>query len=99
MEPPNREPSDREASNREVVVFEERSWLATFYPQMGGYGGKCWVDVTEGVGACFDVYVYHDGEFPFAHAPTKEPIRLHHCAAQQFRRFADEVETAQGRVG
>lgn len=68
---------------------------ATWYPQMGGYTGKC---VVEPEGGCFNVFVWHDGEFPFGGGA---PVELHHCMTEQFRRLADFVDSLPGmeRVG
>ena len=70
-------------------------WTAMWYPQMGGYASKCAV-FAGGPGSCFEALIWHDGEFPFEGKP---PIELHHCDTQQFRRFAEEVEALQQRVG
>lgn len=69
-----------------------RILTACWYPQMGGYGGKCLI-YANGSG-CFDVYVWHDGEFPFTEV-GRAPTHLHHCDAQQFidfGKFAQELD-------
>ena len=88
--PPDREPTSAECSDNAIVD----GCLAAWYPQMGGYGGKCWIvsadNDADGGGPCFDVAVYHDGEFPFcSESPfeTASPVILHHCSADQFIRF------------
>lgn len=91
---PNREPAIEEA--RTVVKFGIDSWMATWYPQMGGYVGKCWVRVSGGPNSCFEALVYHDGEFPFTE-DKGPPTRIHHCMVGQFRTFADDVEQAQSK--
>lgn len=69
--------------------------LALWYPQMGGYVGKA-VAVRDD--DCLDVYVWHDGEFPFTeadHQPwegTAGPARLHHCDPGQFIGFGKVLE-------
>ena len=69
--------------------------MAIWYPQMGGYVSKAWVErLDDKDGGCFDVYVYHDGDFPF-HGDEK-PARLHHCMAEQFITFGKKVETFIG---
>lgn len=51
-------------------------YMAIWYPQMGGYGGKCWIvpgcwsgphskDGKHAGPPGFDAYVFHDGAFPF----------------------------------
>lgn len=79
----------------------ECNGFAIWYPQMGGYVGKAVVE-PGGKGpddadedACFEVWVWHDGEFPFGEG---QPAQLHHCAASQFIRFGQEVaELMKGR--
>ncbi len=75
---------------------------ACWYPQMGGYVGKA-LAVPTGAG-CVDVYVWHDGEFPFAGddntpvtvvdangwvGPRRGPVCLHHCDGAQFVAFGE----------
>lgn len=70
--------------------------FACWYPQMGGYGAFCLVDVSGGKpGDCFDVYVWHDGEFPFG---GEKPVDLHHCMPEQFIKFGKLVLEMQGKV-
>lgn len=48
--------------------------FACWYPQMGGYVGRCVVEFGEQYGdadagpadRCFEAWVWHDGDFPFA---------------------------------
>lgn len=71
---------------------------ATFYPQMGGYSSKaivCPLADSEG-DCCFDVYIWHDGEFPFDGQP---PVELHHCSAQQFIDFGETLQNMAMRHG
>jgi hypothetical protein len=53
---------------------------------MGGYCGRCVVVMPKNSehSHCFDVLVWHDGDFPFK---GKSPIEMHHCEAQQFIDF------------
>ena len=67
--------------------------VAAWYPQMGGYVGAC---IIEPLGGCVDVYVWHDGEFPFGDG---DPTRLHHCDGNQFIEFGDTVIEAAKRIG
>jgi len=73
-----------------VVEREGRRFLACWYPQMGGYVGRCLVEVLPTVpdGYCFEVYVWHDGEFPFEEGT---PRQLHHCDPEQFIHFGEIV--------
>lgn len=72
-------------------------FYALWYPQMGGYVSKAVVH-CDGPDGCLEVWVWHDGEFPFSDADAddwtgepKKPKHLHHCDAEQFRRFADDI--------
>jgi hypothetical protein len=72
---------------------------ACWYPQMGGYVGKCVVVAGTGGSSCFEAYVWHDGEFPFgadSFGPedTRWPAHIHLCDEDQFRGFADVVAAA-----
>lgn len=91
MTEPNEPTSEQCSANAEVG---KRMWAA-WYPQMGGYVGKC---VVEDLGGCFDVWVWHDGEFAFGgeqeEAPS--PAHLHHCDPEQFIRFGETVKRLQG---
>ncbi len=93
---PDREPTFEEINAGSVVD----GCLAVMYPQMGGYGGKCWImsdgNDADGGQSCFEAAVYHDGEFPFGDMDTGfgtvvyQPRVLHHCSAAQFVRFGEE---------
>lgn len=70
---------------------------AGWYPQMGGYAARCVVVAPLGVDddgdtGCFEVYVWHDGEWPFHNG--EQPRHLHHCDAQQFIEFGQWVDAA-----
>lgn len=86
-----REPTPEECSSRAKIG---EGW-ACWYPQMGGYVGKCVVVPSDGT--CFDAWVWHDGEFPFS-ANTSDcgPTRLHHCDPEQFVRFGELVASLKG---
>lgn len=92
------EPSGDDCVNRKT--WEDGNWLlmACWYPQMGGYVGRCVVRTTrfdDGDG-CFEAFVWHDGEFPFGDGAN--PARLHHCSPDQFTRFAEEVSELQRKT-
>jgi hypothetical protein len=74
----------------EVALPNGGKGKALWYPQMGGYVGRC---VVVPSASCFDVYVWHDGEFPFE---GESPVRLHHCNPEQFVRFGQEVSAFLG---
>lgn len=89
-----REPTGDEC-NANAVLYEDADGVrgvACWYPQMGGYVGKAIIEVGRGDG-CFEVYVWHDGEFPFSDesAPGESPAHLHHCMAEQFIRLGELV--------
>ena len=87
-----RQPTSEECTANTVVDGR----MAIWYPQMGGYTGKAWVENAQSIpNGCFDVYLYHDGEFPF-HG-DEEPVELHHCMAEQFIRFGQKVGAFIGK--
>lgn len=63
--------------------------FACWYPRMGGYVGMCVVQPGDGPEACFEAFVWHDGEFPFSGGETM--AILHHCNAKQFVEFGNDV--------
>lgn len=71
---------------------------AAWYPQMGGYVGKA-VARHDGHG-CADVWVWHDGEFPFSgddeSRPLRSPVELHHCDGDQFVQFGQFLTKLAG---
>lgn len=71
----------------------EPGWkaFACWYPQMGGYCGKAVVLVhgQRNCNCCFEVYVWHDGSFPFK---DENPAHLHHCDSEQFIEFGQLVD-------
>jgi len=93
------QPSGKQCDKREKVFETEYEiGYAMWYPQMGGYCGKCivifdkkWVKkVDYGIGGCIDVYIWHDGDFPFHEG--ENPVELHHCDPQQFIDFGRDVK-------
>lgn len=73
--------------------------LWVWHPQWGGYVGHCKVDFAPtDSNSCFEMAVFHDGEFPCDHADHK----VHCCDAIQFVTFGLDVYEAQlgfpGRV-
>lgn len=85
-----REPTGQECSDDAPYEHDGRRGIATWYPQMGGYVGKC--VVLFDAGGCFDVFVWHDGEWPFG--ADRAPIELHHCDPEQFVTFGETVKAA-----
>ena len=102
------EPTGAECSAH-AKVCEDANHIgyAVWYPQMGGYTGKAvavmdkhWTEAPNGamLGGCVDVYVWHDGEFPF-HQDVESPRLIHHCDPEQFvdfGRVVGELNKAQG---
>jgi hypothetical protein len=48
------EPSYEEASERKIVEHNGVKYLATYYPSMGGYAGKCLVRLSAELNGCID---------------------------------------------
>ena len=91
-----KEPTADQCSDNDLVYQDENQiGYACWYPQMGGYVGKAialfdrkqkadFMDPFDG--ACVDVLIWHDGEFPFS-KDAGVPKRLHHCVPEQFIEF------------
>jgi hypothetical protein len=103
MEPP-KEPTAEQCSARAHLGGD---YYAVWYPQMGGYAGKAVIQFTEHApGGCIDLWVWHDGEFPFTDGDVdgftykpKRPAHLHHCDTDQFRKLADDIDTIEATRG
>ena len=89
--------SDQCDTNSRMPDFEGRSAYACWYPQMGGYHGKSVVVVErrEGCNVCFEVFIWHDGCFPFVGEDGVNPVCIHHCEAEQFIQFGRLVQKLQ----
>ena len=89
------EPTSEQCSNHSRIEHDGLVYFACWYPQMGGYVGKCLVR-GGGPDSCFDCYVWHDGEFPFgegSYSGRTNPIVVHHCLADQFINFGQWVKS------
>jgi hypothetical protein len=56
---------------------------------MGGYVGKA---VAANDGGCIELWVWHDGTFPFTdegQPDARPPVQLHHCVPEQFIEFGE----------
>jgi hypothetical protein len=103
--------SEQCTANAPLKWGNGRRGFATWrYPQMGGYGARSVVEFLattvapkEGLANapgipdfCFDVWIWHDGEFPFDPDDVdnrgRRPTCLHHCNAEQFITFGQLVE-------
>jgi hypothetical protein len=84
------------SANEPVEMFDGRPAFACWYPQMGGYVAKA-VVAPGGIDDCFDMWIWHDGAFPFSEdqEPHKKPAALHHCCADQFVAFGNLVMSLQ----
>lgn len=104
------EPTPEQCSKNSVIFEDESSiYYAVWYPQMGGYSGKAVARVDKnwemtsggaGKGGCIDIWVWHDGEFPFSETEGN-PKELHHCDPEQFIHFGEflqRVNDAQGII-
>lgn len=95
------EPTGDECSTH-AVVYEDEYIIgrAIWYPQMGGYAGSAIVFFSKhNKGDCVDVYVWHDGEFPFdGEGPDgpRYPVLLHHCVPEQFVDFGKKIVEFNG---
>ena len=91
------EPTAEQCSAHALIREDDNyRYYAMWYPQMGGYSGKAEVKIAKNSGyvdECFDVRVWHDGEFPFdgEDQPGVEPALLHHCMPSQFVSFGQTV--------
>ncbi|MCW6003883.1 hypothetical protein K1W54_04705 [Micromonospora sp. CPCC 205371] len=85
-----REPTSEQCSaNTRFDLGNGQVAYATWWPQMGGYVGKCLVVV----GGCFDVYIWHDGQFPFrGEGPRSgQPVKIHLDDPDQWIRFGEQL--------
>jgi hypothetical protein len=94
-----REPTAEECrAKAEVRLNEKLAGRACWYPQMGGYWGKAVAVVDED---CVDVYVWHNGDFPFSSdhpgwdGQPPNPALLHHCDGEQFVNFGKFLMSLQ----
>ncbi|MGP4092960.1 hypothetical protein [Nonomuraea sp. KM90] len=85
-----REPTHEECSSHAWVSLDaDTRGVACWYPQMGGYTAHA-VIVFDA--RCVDVYVWHDGDFPFA-GDERPPVVMHHCNGDQFIKFGELIKT------
>lgn len=86
------EPSADDCTANTRGTWDGRPTMALWYPRMGGYAGFAVAVLDE---PCVDVYVWHDGEFPFTRADPyrgREPALLHHCDPDQFIRLGQLLD-------
>ncbi len=68
--------------------------FALWAPQLEGYTAKALVELGDS-SECFELFVFHDGEFPNDHAV---PMHLHGCSVEQVVRFADTMKEIAARA-
>lgn len=75
------------ANERVSIPGSDTPAYAAWWPQMGGYSGRAVITA----GDCPEVWVWHDGQFPFrgdstpdGHPPDRPPVRLHLCDSDQW---------------
>lgn len=92
-----REPTGDEC-NEKAIIYENDKEIcrALWFPQMGGYSGKAVAVITKRIegmddldGGCVEVYVWHDGEFPFKGDSSRPPYNIHLCDPDQFIGFGN----------
>lgn len=104
---PPTEPTADQCTEHATITVSGFPGFACWYPQMGGYHAKAIVvpcpddqDPT-GIG-CFEAYVWHDGRFPFTNPDAfwepRQPVKLHHCDAEQFIQFGQTVLTVGQQI-
>lgn len=88
--------------HEQVFEADDKVGYAIWYPQMGGYIGKAvavmdkqWTE--NAAGGCIDVYVWHDGDFPFHDG--EDPVCLHHCSPEQFIEFGETLTRLNAEGG
>ena len=67
------------------VEHDGSFWI--WAPQVGGYSSPALVHSFQHGEGCFDVDVYHDGEFPQDDCQAS----FHCCSAEQFVKFGQAV--------
>ena len=101
------EPTSDQCSSNDVVFDNGQCFgVAIWYPQMGGYIARAvacmdceWREGPDGSwseGGCIDVYVWHDGEFPFSD-DGRSPRMIHHCDPDQFIEFGETLAEINAR--
>jgi len=102
------EPTVEQCSENAAVYEDDRRvGYAIFYPQMGGYCGKAVAVCEKGwsgigpvrFGGCIEIYVWHDGEFPFSEDDDdgRSPAHIHICDPEQFVRFGKTLDRLNRR--
>lgn len=86
-------------AHEQVYESTDRVGYAIWYPQMGGYVGKAVAIMDKEwekrpgngrVGGCVDLFVWHNGRFPFQDS-DENPKEIHHCDPTQFITFGEAL--------
>lgn len=96
-----KEPTGEDCADLKEVWRDGREVAhALWFPQMGGYWGKAVAVFSKcNVGQCsnIDVYVWHDGDFPFTES-GRSPRCIHFCNPDQFINFGHELKDLNAKV-
>lgn len=79
------EPTSQQCTDKARLTLDDgRPAHAIWWPKMGGYGGRALV--VGHTGGCGEVYVWHDGEFPFSSDGPRgrQPVQIHVCDPEQW---------------
>ena len=90
------EPTPEECSARTKGTWEGQEIIATWFPQLGGYVGKAVVVIENGPADepdGPDIWVWHNGEFPFTGEDEMSPVNLHVCIPGDHVAFWKWVES------
>lgn len=88
------QPTSEQCSDNSLILEDhDRMIFAAWHPQWGGYSGKCLIEFgkisgdSAGEAGCFDVFNFHDGEFPREDHLT----HIHYCCAEQLIEFGIKI--------
>lgn len=94
-----KEPTGEQCQAQERFELDGNRGMYLWYPQMGGYVGKAAMVRYGGTNACLEVFVWHDGDFPFCEdGDNTSPRQIHHCAAEQFIHFGETASAFQTEI-
>lgn len=86
-------PTPDQCESGEIIEHHGKRYLATWYPEIGGHGGMCWVDLSRD-GDCIDIVIWYAKDFPFS--ARYQPTVLHNCdGLAKFIRFGELVQKAK----
>jgi len=72
--------------------------MALWWPQMGGYHGRALAVSPPEENSCLEVYVWHDGEFPFSD-DERSPVGLHICDPEQWIQLGTQLAEFREALG